>query len=454
MENMEALVKLRLFVEAWNYVGYDPYDALSSPLMPMLSLGTKAGRIVWTQVLRRLPINIRPLLLICPGHNPKALGLFLEGYVRLYSIQSNDKDLDTIQRLIGYLEATRTVTASGHGWGYNFDWQSRVFFVPKHTPTIVNSSFIGHALLDVAEAGLDPRALDLALPIGNFILNDLHRITEGDRFCFSYTPLDQYAVHNASLLGASFLIRLWKHTDQAALRDAALSALAYSMHHQRDDGSWYYSEKAGSRWIDSFHTGFNLEAVRRFIRIGEGGEWQERYHRGREYYRDNFFLSDGTPKYYHDRVFPIDIHSPAEAVAFFSEEDGDFGRLADDVLEWMLNNLRDKRGYFYFRQTRHFTNRIPYMRWGQAWAFRALTAWQAFRGTGGGPDKRGRCANGHNNCGAPSGSEHPGGCHRHGGNAVRYRRNDSASRQGGVCSCRQSGEGLCIAQGSVLTGVL
>jgi len=373
---------LRAYVERCDFSGYDPYDALNSPLLRDSCRGNKWARIACIQFLRRCPVNIRPLLLIPRGHNPKALGLFLEGYVRLCHLNPKDVYLDSVRRLIGYLEATRMVTASGHGWGHNFDWQSRVFFVPKGTPTIVNSAFIGHALLDVADAGLDPRALELALPIAAFILNDLHRAAEGDHFCFSYTPLDQYAVHNANLLGASLLIRLWKQTGREVLRDAALSALAYSMRHQREDGSWYYSEKVGSHWIDSFHTGFNLEAIRRFIRAGEGGEWLAQYELGRAYYRDTFFLFDGTPKYYHDRVFPIDIHSPAEAVAFFSEEGDDFGTLADRVLDWMLNNMRDKQGYFYFRKSRFFTNRIPYMRWGQAWAFRALTTWELLRGTG------------------------------------------------------------------------
>lgn len=371
---------LQVFIEARSYAGYDPFDALNSPLLRAVCMGNKWARIVCIQFLRRFPINIRPLLLMPKGHNPKALGLFLEGYVRLYRLNPKEEYLERIRSLITLLDETRTATSSGHGWGYNFDWQSRAFFVPKYTPTIVNSSFIGHALLDVAEAGLDQRGLELALPIGDFILNDLNRIQDLDTFCFSYTPLDNYAVHNANLLGASLLIRLWKHTGQEALKEEALTALAYSMRHQREDGSWHYSEKTGSHWIDSFHTGFNLEGIRRFFRAGEGTQWLHAYDRGRAYYRDNFFLADGTPKYYHDRVFPLDIHSPAEAVAFFSEEGDDFGVLTDLVLEWMLNNLRDKRGYFYFRKSAHFTNRIPYMRWGQAWAFRALTAWEFFRG--------------------------------------------------------------------------
>jgi len=35
--------------------------------------------------------------------------------------------------------------------------------------------------------------------------------------------------------------------------------------------------------------------------------------------------------------------------------------------------MRSPQGYFYSRRTRYFTNRIPYMRWAQAWVFHALT---------------------------------------------------------------------------------
>jgi len=45
-----------------------------------------------------------------------------------------------------------------------------------------------------------------------------------------------------------------------------------------------------------------------------------------KYFRINEGISrcipheDGTPKYYHDRIYPIDIHSPAQAICFFSRE--------------------------------------------------------------------------------------------------------------------------------------
>lgn len=373
MDVHRYIAALSEFIESRNFAGYDPYDALNSPVIRILTFGQKYGRIVWTQLMRRLPFNLRPLLLVPQEHNPKGLGLFLGGYVKLYQANPQPAILKKIHYLLDLLAKLRSMGYSGSCWGYNFDWQSRAFFIPKHTPTVVNSSFIGHALLDTWESTGEQRALDMAVSIKDFLLQDLYRKVEGDTFCFSYTPIDHTAVHNANLLGASLLIRLSQFTGEECLREAALASLAYSMKYQHDDGTWYYAETAMQSWIDSFHTGFNLEAIRRFLRAGEGQEYLSDYEKGVGYYAENFFLADGTPKYYHDRVYPIDIHAPAQAAVFFAGEGEKYLELTERIMRWMLENMWDARGYFYFRKGRYLTNKIPYMRWGQAWAFHALT---------------------------------------------------------------------------------
>ena len=446
-----ACHKLRKYIEAEGFKGFDPYDALNSPILSLLSCGNKYLRIAFIQILKRLPVNLRPLLLIRKDYNPKGLGLFLWGYAKLYGIAKRENETKgahwieraghnkknvtvsqigfedvtvQIDRLLDLLEGLKSRDCSGNAWGYNFDWQSRAFFVPKGTPTVVNSAFIGHALLDTWAITGNRRALEMALPIADFILQDLNRHEEEDgTFCFSYTPVDRYFVHNANLLGASLLIRLSKimqslkstqsitslsptpestlpnlsmslppHSsmsfpreressisaklpllDEVECREAALAALAWSMRYQRKDGSWFYAEKESAHWIDSFHTGFNLQAIRYFMDAGFGEEWREGYERGVQFYRNNFFLEDGTPKYYHDRPWPIDIHSPAQAVVFFSGMGKKDRPLMDQILNWMLANMQDESGYFYFQKYPHYTNSISYMRWGQAWAFHALT---------------------------------------------------------------------------------
>jgi rhamnogalacturonyl hydrolase YesR len=382
LDVIRKITALTRFIENRNFAGYDPYDALNSPVIRALTLGSKYGRIAWTQLIRRLPFNLRPLFSVPQGHNPKGLGLFLGGYVKLYKANPQPAILENIHYLLDLLAKLCSVGYSGSCWGYNFDWQSRTFFIPKHTPTIVNSSFIGHALLDTWQVTGDHRALDMAVSIKDFLLHDLYRKVEGDTFCFSYTPIDHTAVHNANLLGASLLIRLFEVTGEEHLKEAALASLAYSMKYQHDDGAWYYAENAIQRWIDSFHTGFNLEAIRRFLRLKKGLEYQSSYERGRNFYAENFFLADGTPKYYHNRKYPIDIHAPAQAVVFFSGEGGKYQDLTDSVLSWMVKNMWDASGYFYFRKGRYLTNKIPYMRWGQAWAFHALTEYASINTNG------------------------------------------------------------------------
>ena len=361
------------YIESNDYAGYDPYDALNSPLLNLLSSKSKWTKIAFTQFLKRCPLNLRPMLGVKKGLNPKGIGLFLWGYAKLYAIEKREEHLEKINYLLYLLDKLRSKGYSGSSWGYNFDWQNRVMLVPKNTPTIVNTSFIGHALLDCYEYTGNQTALDMANSIRNFILKDLNRKVEGDVFCFSYTPIDNNYVHNANMLGASILIRLKKYCQDGRLEDAAMSSLAYSMRHQRDDGSWYYTDTPSQKWIDSFHTGFNLQAIKYFLEEGYALEYQDAYERGVSYYADNFFLKDGTPKYYHDRVYPIDIQAPAQAIALFSCMDSKYKELTDRVLRWMLDNMFTRKGWFYYQKNKVYTNKIPYMRWSQAWVFHALT---------------------------------------------------------------------------------
>ncbi len=361
------------YIESQDFAGYDPYDALNSPFIQLIGAKSKWIRIAATQFFRRSPVNFRPLFGIKKGHNPKGIGLFLWGYSRLFALTKNNKYLEKIDYFIELLEKLKCVNYSGNCWGYNFGWQSRSAMRPKATPTIVNTSFIGHALLDCYALTGREKALNMAIPIKDFILKDLHRTKLDNTFCFSYTPIDTEVVHNANLMGSSILARLIKHCQDNSLKDAVQQSLAYSMRHQREDGSWFYADTNNQKWIDSFHTGFNLQAIRYIMSEGIGLEYKDSYSLGMDYYAKKFFLDDGAPKYYYDRTYPIDIHAPAQAISFFSRENIKYKEFTEQIVNWMIKNLYSNKGYFYFRKGKYFTNRIPYMRWSQAWAFHALT---------------------------------------------------------------------------------
>lgn len=364
---------LKAFIEKENFKGYDPYDALNSSLFKILSCNKKILRIVFIQTLKRLPFNLRTIFGMKKDYNPKGIGLFLWGYSKLYKIERKTEYLKKIDFFLELLEKLKSEGYSGNCWGYNFDWQSRAFYLPKYTPTIVNSSFIGHALIDTYKYTEMDKALDMAISIKNFILNDLNRSEEESGICFSYSPIDNTAVHNANLLGASLLIRLYKYSQDTILKNTALAALDYSMKYQREDGSWYYAETAFQKWIDSFHTGFNLQSILYFLEEGFAKEYEESFWKGMNFYKKNFFLSNGTPKYYHNKLYPFDIHSASQAIVLFSRRGNRYKDLAEQIIIWMIGNLHNRKGYFYYQRGRFFTNKIQYMRWAQAWAFHAFT---------------------------------------------------------------------------------
>jgi hypothetical protein len=369
----QYIQKMLSYIEATDYAGYDPYDALNSPVLQRLGERSKAIRIGAIQLLRHCPVNLRPVLGIPKGHNPKGLGLFLESYTRLYSVEPAVMYRNRMDHLIEMLRRMSTPGYAGCCWGYNFPWQSRTVYRPPYTPTIVNTAFIGHALLDAYEAASHPRALEMAVSTRDFLLRDLNRKTEGGEFCFSYSPRVHDYVHNANALGASLLLRIAQVTGEAALKDAAHESMGYTVKHQREDGAWGFAE-GGRSWVDSYHTGFVLESLRRFVQGKENGcsAWRENYARGVQYYARELFLEDGTPKHYDNRVHPLDIHCAAEAICFFAGEETYFRALTEKVMRWMLENLWDSRGFFYYRKGRFVRTKIPYMRWSQAWGLRAL----------------------------------------------------------------------------------
>src|ERR1700730_16190138 len=82
-----AALGLLTYCQANNWAGYEPYDALNSPIVSALPLvNSRVSRLVLTQALKRSPINIRSLLLIPKTQNPKAIGLFLSAFVKLSNI--------------------------------------------------------------------------------------------------------------------------------------------------------------------------------------------------------------------------------------------------------------------------------------------------------------------------------------------------------------------------------
>lgn len=375
-----ALDGLEAYLARKGLAGYDPYDALNSPILRALSFGRKWPRIAFTQALKMLPVNLRPLLLIRKTLNPKGLGLLLAGTVRRGRTTGGERYVEAARTLAELLLTLRAPGYRGACWGYPFPWQSRAFFLPRSTPTVVNTAFVAHALLDVSRYLGEERYLSVARSACTFVLRDLARTEEEGAHCFSYTPIDRLAVHNANLLGAGLLARVGAATGEAELLDTARRAARWTLRRQHPGGAWWYAEPEYQHWIDSFHTGFVLEALGLVIAHAGLEEAREPLARGYRFFLDRFFEVDGAPRYYHDRKGPTDIHCPAQALVTMCElsDVEPAPRLLLPASRWLLARMRAPEGYFYYRRGRLGPNRIPYIRWGQAWAYHGLARLEEF----------------------------------------------------------------------------
>jgi hypothetical protein len=376
----QALDDLFEWCRARNFAGDDPFDALNSRIFQSTPFArSETSRLVWTQLIKRSPLNLRRLALVPSQKNAKGIALFalasLANYRRLKTTEAESEARDLLDELLDL----RISGYSGAAWGYNFDWQSRHFFAPRGTPMIVPTAFAARALLQATNTFQDQGYLEIARTSCEFILHDLRRTVENDdELCFSYSPIDQTCVFNASLLAAETLAGVGAITGETELFDFAVRAGRYVVKRQRDDGAWAYGAAANQGWVDNFHTAYVLQSLSLITKtcgVADASIFGGALQRGYKFWRDRFFLADGWPKYYDDALYPADTHSGAAAIVTLLELrhlDQGAQSLAEMIAAWLLNNMRDSRGFFYYQRRRFYTLKTPFMRWSQAWTAYAL----------------------------------------------------------------------------------
>lgn len=359
---------------ARGFAGYDPYDALNSRWFQATPLRrSRLARLAWTQFHKRSPINFRSLVRIPRERNAKGIALFALAALAEYRRSQTTEAETEARELLEDLMWMGLKGFKGAAWGYNFDWQSRSFFAPRGTPTVVPTAFAARALCEAAEVFSREEYLPFARTICDFILNDLKRTEETpDEVCFSYSPLDQTRVFNASLLAGETLAAVGRLTGEASLGEWGMRAARYVIRRQRADGSWAYGGNDYQSWADNFHTAFILGSLSRIIDSCESAraELEPALVRGYEFWRNRFFLNNGWPKYYPDQLYPADAHSAASAIVTLVELRGRIPGtlvLADQIAAWAIDHLRDDDGYFHYQRRRFHTVKIPYMRWSEAW---------------------------------------------------------------------------------------
>jgi hypothetical protein len=379
-----SLSNLEQWLERNGWRGYDPYDAKGTALFIQtyrLGQWSDTLRHVYEALLRlerRYPRLLRHLLFVKKQVNPKAMGLFGKAYLKLFHLTGESCYSHKAESCLEWLRQNRSVGYRNFCWGYPFDWQSRIL-IPRGTCSSVVSATVADAFWEHYLQTGASESLDVCLSVCEFFLSDLKidRISNSE-ICFSYTPLDNFHVHNANLFVAEFLVRVGEETNNDELVDLGLQAMNYTLNEQNPDGSFCYSGAIDQQpcVVDHYHTGFVLRCLYNLFAATQNSDILDSLKLCYTHYIKRFFDASGAPRFTPDRTHPIDIHSCSEAIlclTTLSPIFPDARVLALQTARWTISNMQDGHGFFYHRMWHNRrVSKMPYIRWGQAWMLLAL----------------------------------------------------------------------------------
>lgn len=376
MSSQVDLITKKMFSTAIknDFAGQDPFDGLNSKLFELFPRFKKGiVGLAWIQLHKRLAINLRPLCGVPKKRNPKGIALFILGLLQDYQATNEKIYLDEAIKLADWLLTQQSDKALWQHscWGYHFDWNARAFYVPKGKPNVITTIYVAQALYALSEVTSDKKYSDPALDSAHFIVKTLYKENESRQF-FGYIPGETAFVHNASLWGAAWVAKVATLTGNEQYKQLALNAARQSIKEQGSDGSWVYGARHHHQFIDGFHTGYNLEALRLLSDVLQTNEFEKSIKLGLQYYKKHLFEEDGTAKYYNNNRYPLDMHSVSQAVFTLLK----VGKTSDDFVlaEKIINRSVEtlylpKKQRFIYQKNKYFTNKVDYVRWTQAWVY-------------------------------------------------------------------------------------
>ena len=378
------------WVKKSDFKGFDPYDIKSLPWIVFLTKkGNKHYLVnVFKEFLFELfysfPYIFRFVFRVKKNHNPKAFGLIAQSNLQFYQFSNDEFYLQESIKCIQWLDSKKIIIGEGVGWGYPFDWQSTEL-IPKYTPNGIVTTVAGDAYWSMYKQIGDKAYLNTCIAISNFLITLPFDRLDDKRLCFAYTPVFQNHVHNLNLFIAEFIIKVGIEIDNPEYVHMGNCALNYSLSNQREDGSFDYNgpPEKPNNFVDNYHTGFVLRMLHSIWKITGRKDVYQALSRCYAHYTSNFFEDNQIPKLMPNKKYRIDIHSCAESINCLSELSVTFPeglQLAERILDWTIDNLYDKKGYFYYGILKSrftglpFKSKIAYLRWGQAWMLKALSS--------------------------------------------------------------------------------
>lgn len=381
---LSSIWKLNNWIQLNGYTGWDPYDVKGMLWYTRLYYSNYKIIRLFTKIVDLatmvFPNLSRKILKIKKQVNPKAMGLLLSSYVNLYEIEGDDKYLTYSFEIAKWLEQNANRNYKGISWGYPFNWNS-VIYIPKDTPSAIASVTVGDGFFELYKITGEEKYLRICNDICIFLLKELNIYRDSnDLICFSYTPIDNFQVHNINLLVAQFLVKVGLELKLYEYIKFGEMAAQFSINQQNKDGSIFYWSKSqdsnNSKHLDIYHSGFEIRALFGLYELTGKEIYKKAYSSYLEFFINNYFDSESI-KIKPNKKNPIDIHACAEAIyclSIVSNKNMQVDKKLNDILMYTIEKFQTKSGWFIYRKySDKFEIKFPYLRWGQAWMMKALS---------------------------------------------------------------------------------
>lgn len=375
-----AYHKLFRWVKQNNYRGYDPYDGINNNFFKKKTINKRLG-FYWTQFHKICPYNLRPFFGIQKTVSNKGVGLIIQALLKT-KVKNSDRE---IEKLLSFLISTSLKDKYGmHFWSpHNFNLCMSTFpgliqCLNSDIPSIVGTEECATAFLEYYKKFGKFR--EVIIDVKDFIFKDFLQNNSITYLKYSSITPSDLLVYNASSIGFSYLIRVNEIVQDSTIPKLAKKYFDFLVFQQHKNGCWDYAIdlKTGKKtWLMDYHQGFILNSLYDFKKYTKQSEDKhfKSLLKGVKFYKEKQFFNDGRCKYRWPRKWPVDIHNQSQGIITFcklSEIDNEYLEFAKTIANWTIENMQDKKGYFYYQKWPFFTNKIPYIRWGQAWMMLAL----------------------------------------------------------------------------------
>jgi len=317
-----------------------------------------------------------------PQRFPIADAHYAMGFALLAEIYGSDKYYQRAVHFLEVLQETRSQRYENYGWGYPFDWQTRIGTIKQDTPLITTVPYVFEAFSSVYAMDRDEKWLRIMQAIAEHALKDYRDLElQSDTASCAYTPApdDACCVVNASAYRAFVLTKAGVELSQSRYLEVAKRNLNFVLGCQNSNGSWYYSTDGQRDFVDHFHTCFVLKALAKIEELTGCPRCRTAIERGISYYLSNLFDAEGLPLPFSKAprltVYRRELYDYAECINLAVLLGGRFPEL-DRVLSRVVTDLLDRwrkaDGSFRARELMIGWDNVPMHRWAQSQLFRSL----------------------------------------------------------------------------------